>query len=98
MPRKATAHGQLQRLDLVRAQFPDAEQRVRAWEGGAKYSLLDICDAYAACWTALRFAQTRGAALSQRGDVMPALRVIGEEAPGRSPVERGTGLRMRMVV
>ena len=98
LPRKATAHGQLQRLDLVRAQFPDAEQRVRAWEGGAKYSLLDICDAYAACWTALRFAQTSGGALNHRGAVTPALEVIGEEAPGRSPVEPGTGLRMRMVV
>jgi predicted RNase H-like nuclease len=98
LPRKATAHGQLQRLDLVRAQFPDAEQRVRAWEGGARYSLLDICDAYAACWTALRFARTSGGTLSQRGDVTPALEVIGEEAPGRSPVEQTTGLGMRMVV
>ena len=57
LARKASAHGQLQRLDLVRDQFPDAEERIRDWDEGSMYSLLDICDAYAACWTALRFAR-----------------------------------------
>lgn len=79
-------------------EFRDAEQRIRAWPDGERYSLVDVCDAYAACWTALRFAQTSGGALGQRGDVTPALEVVGEVAPGRSTVEHGTGLRMRMVV
>jgi len=98
LPRKPTAHGQLLRLDLVRAQFPDAEERIRSWEEGARHSLLDICDAYAACWTALRLAQTDGADPSRRDRVRPPLEVLGEEAPGLSPTDRVTGLRMRMVV
>lgn len=98
LPRKPTAHGQLLRLDLVRGQFPDAEERIRSWEAGARHSLLDICDAYAACWTALRFAQTDGAKPSRRDHVTPALEVLGEEAPGRSPADGATGLHMRMVV
>ncbi len=98
LPPKPTAHGQLLRLDLVRDQFPDAEQSIRAWEDGARYSLLDVCDAYAACWTALRLAQTGGLAQSERGRVTPALRVLGEEAPGQSLADPATGLPMRMVV
>jgi predicted RNase H-like nuclease len=98
LPRKATAHGQLLRLDLVRGQFPDAEGRIRDWGGGARYSLLDLCDAYAACWTALRFAQTDGAMPSRRDTVAPMLEVLGEKAPGVAPADPATGLPMRMVV
>jgi predicted RNase H-like nuclease len=97
LPRKATAHGQLLRLDLVRDQFADAERRVRDWPDGARCSLLDVCDAYAACWTALRYARTGGTAPSERGRVVPALQVLGESAPGRSPADPATGLPMRIV-
>lgn len=97
-PPKTTAHGQLQRLDLVRRAFPDADQRIREWEGGARHSLLDICDAYSACWTALRWAQTAGGRVERRREVTPPLEVLGEVAPGSSPREQATGLLMRMVV
>lgn len=98
LPPKPTAHGQLLRLDLVRREFPDAEPRIRAWPDGARHSLLDICDAYAACWTALRWARTDAGATEHRDRVTPPLEVLGEDSPGRSPVEPATGLRMRMVV
>jgi predicted RNase H-like nuclease len=98
LPPKPTAHGQLLRLDLVRHEFPDAEQRIRGWDDGARHSLLDICDAYAACWSALRWAQTDAGAVGKRAWVTPPLEVLGEEAPGRPSVERRTGLPMRMVV
>jgi predicted RNase H-like nuclease len=95
---KASAHGQLQRLDLVGREFPDADERVRAWTGGDRHSLLDVCDAYAACWTALRWTRTGGCAVERRAEVKPALEVLGEDEPGRSPREPATGLLMRMVV
>lgn len=97
LPPKATAHGQLLRLDLVRDQFADAERRIRDWRDGARCSLLDVCDAYAACWTALRYARTGGTAPSERDRVAPALQVLGETAPGRSPTDPETGLPMRIV-
>ena len=97
-PSKASAHGQLQRLDLVRHEFPDADERIRAWKLGRKYSLLDICDAYAACWTALRWAVTGSGAVERRNDVSPPLEVLGETAPGEPAREPGTGLATRMVI
>lgn len=97
-PPKASAHGQLQRLDLVRRAFPDADDRIRDWKLGHKISLLDICDAYAACWTALRWARTGAGAVAQRANVTPPLEVLGEEAPGTPTRERATGLAMRMVI
>jgi predicted RNase H-like nuclease len=97
-PSKASAHGQLQRLDLVRREFPDADNRIRSWEHGRKHSLLDICDAYAACWSALRWALTDAGAVARRGDVTPPLEVLGETAPGEPAREAATGLAMRMVV
>jgi hypothetical protein len=97
-PRKPTAHGQLQRLDLVRRQFPDADARIHGWKDGDRHSLLDICDAYAALWTALRWARTDSGELGRRSEVTPPLAVLGEFEPGRSPHEAETGLLMRMVV
>jgi predicted RNase H-like nuclease len=97
-PPKTSAHGQLQRLDLVRREFPDAEKRIRAWDCGAAHSLLDVFDAYAACWTALRWTQTDAGAPARRGDVSPPLEVLGEDEDGRTPREEATGLVMRMVV
>jgi predicted RNase H-like nuclease len=97
-PSKTTALGQLQRLDVVRREFPDAEERIRAWAGAARHSLLDVLDAYAACWTALRWALTGAGAPERRAGVTPALEVLGEDADGRSPMEQATGLLMRMVV
>ena len=95
---KASAHGQLQRLDLVRREFPDADERIRSWKHGGKYSLLDICDAYAACWSALRWALTDAGTVVRRGDVTPPLEVLGEKAPGEPAREPESGLAMRMVV
>lgn len=97
-PPKASAHGQLQRLDLVRREFPDAEERIRAWPGAARHSLLDVLDAYAACWTALRWGQTYAGAAARRSHVSPPLEVLGEDEDGRAPREAATGLLMRMVV
>lgn len=97
-PPKTVAHGQLQRLDLVRHEFPDAEARIRAWADGARQNLLDVFDAYAGCWTALRWAQTDGGAQERRGDVTPPLEVLGEGEAGQSAREEATGLLMRMVV
>ena len=51
---KKTARGALQRLALVRAQFPDAEDRMRESDHGV---IDDLLDAYAALWTARRIAQ-----------------------------------------
>jgi predicted RNase H-like nuclease len=97
-PAKSSAHGQLHRLDLVRREFPDAEQRIRAWPGGRRHSLLDVVDAYAACWSALRWAATGGGDVTRRASVTPALEVLGETAPGEPEREPETGLAMRMVV
>lgn len=96
LPPKPAAHGQLLRLDLVRGQFPDAEERIRAWEGGSHHSLLDVCDAYAACWTALRFAQTCFGVPSQRDRVTPPLEVLGEDitgGPGCGAADADGGVR-----
>lgn len=95
-PPKASAQGQLQRLDLVTKQFPDAVERIRTWPSGSRYSLIDICDAYAALWTALRWKQHKTGAAREELD--PPLEVLGEDAPGQSPVDKATGLLMRMVV
>lgn len=97
-PSKTSALGQLQRLDLVRREFPDAEERIRAWAGAARHSLLDVLDAYAGCWTALRWAQTGAGDPKRRATVTPPLAVLGEDACWRSPREQATGLLMRMVV
>jgi predicted RNase H-like nuclease len=51
---KKTARGALQRLALVRAQFADAEDRMRESDHGV---IDDLLDAYAALWTARRIAQ-----------------------------------------
>ena len=50
---KKTARGALQRLALVREQFPDAEDRMREVDHGA---VDDLLDAYGALWTAKRIA------------------------------------------
>jgi predicted RNase H-like nuclease len=97
-PPKSSAHGQLQRLDLVRREFPDADQRIRAWPGGGRHRLLDVVDAYAACWSALRWAATGGGDVRRRAAVTPPLEVLGETAPGEPAREPETGLAMRMVV
>jgi predicted RNase H-like nuclease len=51
---KKTAQGVLERLALVRAQFPDAEDRMREADHGV---MDDLLDAYAALWTARRIAE-----------------------------------------
>jgi predicted RNase H-like nuclease len=98
LPSKASAHGQLERLELVHRAFPDADERIRAWPLGSRYSLLDICDAYAACWTALRWARTDAGALDRRGSVSPPLEILGEHPPGQPDREVESGLAMRMVI
>jgi hypothetical protein len=92
LPSKASAHGQLQRLDLVCHELPDGDERIRAWERGHKHRLLDICDAYAACWSALRWARTGGGAVDRRSDVTPPLEVLGETTPGEPSAMRRAGL------
>ena len=52
---KSSAGGQLARLDLVRAAFPDAEEVIRTSPLGGRHGLVDILDAYAALWSALRW-------------------------------------------
>lgn len=78
--------------------FLDAEERIRGWAGAARHSLFDVLDAYAACWTALRWAQTDCGAPARRSEVSPPLEVLGEDENGRVPREEATGLLMRMVV
>ncbi len=51
---KKSARGALQRLALVRARFPDAEDRMRESDHGV---MDDLLDAYAALWTARRIAE-----------------------------------------
>jgi predicted RNase H-like nuclease len=51
---KKTAQGVLQRLELVREHFPDAEDRMRESDHGV---MDDLLDAYAALWTARRIAE-----------------------------------------
>jgi predicted RNase H-like nuclease len=98
LPRKTSAHGQLQRLDVVQRAFPDADERIGTWELGRKFSLLDICDAYAACWSALRWALTDGGKPDRRHELAPPLEVLGETAPGEPVREPASGLATRMVV
>jgi hypothetical protein len=57
-----------------------------------------VFDAYAACWTALRWTQTDAGDPARRSDVSPPLEVLGEDEDGRAPREEATGLLMRMVV
>lgn len=97
-PAKASAHGQLQRLDLARRAFPDADERIRTWDLGRNYSLLDICDAYGACWSAMRWALTDSGAVERRDQVSPPLEVLGETAPGKPVRDPATGLATRMVI
>jgi predicted RNase H-like nuclease len=96
LPPKTSGRGQLQRLDLVAGAFPDADRRIRSWSGATRYSLLDICDAYAALWTALRWR--RHDAGLPRDELDPPLEVLGETEPGASATDPETGLPMRMVV
>ena len=56
---KSSAGGQLARLDLVRAAFPDAEEVIRTSPLGGRHGLVDILDAYAALWSALRWRDRR---------------------------------------
>lgn len=95
---KTSAHGQLERLELIGRTFPDSDRRIRDWRLGGKLSLLDILDAYAACWTALRWAATDGGAVARRGDVSPPLCVLGEDAAGQPERDAASGLAMRIVV
>jgi predicted RNase H-like nuclease len=55
---KRTPEGRRHRLDLIAAQFPDAAARLAdaAWPR-AQVARDDLLDAYAALWTALRFAR-----------------------------------------
>jgi hypothetical protein len=62
------------------------------------HSLVDICDAYAACWSALRWARTGRGAIDRRTDVEPPLEVMGELSPGEIERDETTGWPMRMVV
>jgi predicted RNase H-like nuclease len=52
---KQSAAGQVERLDLVREEFPDVERAiVEDLSEGSEVALTDVLDAYAALWTALR--------------------------------------------
>lgn len=55
LPAKSSAAGQLARLDLVREGFPDAEGVIRASPLSRRHGLVDILDAYAALWSAVRW-------------------------------------------
>lgn len=79
---KCSAAGLLRRLELVRSEFPDAQQRIERFEHARHVPLADILDAYAAVWSARRWRQRA-----------PDLRILGDEsspATGR--------LAMRIVV
>ena len=60
LPTKRSAAGELERLAVVRGAFADVEQVVRgqAWRR-SEVGLIDVLDAYAALWTALRFRAGR---------------------------------------
>jgi predicted RNase H-like nuclease len=57
LPGKSSAAGQLARVDLVREAFPDAEAVIRASPLSLRHGLVDILDAYAALWSALRWGR-----------------------------------------
>jgi predicted RNase H-like nuclease len=85
---KTTPRGVMQRLALARSHFPDVERAAAAVEWTQRHGLYDVLDAYAALWTALRWA---------RGD---AEEIYGEGAtePVREDGSGASGLLMRIVV
>jgi predicted RNase H-like nuclease len=55
--RKSSARGQLSRLALVEREFPDLRKAIELCGWTARGSLIDVLDAYAALWTAIRVAR-----------------------------------------
>ncbi len=98
LPPKGSARGQLLRLDAVCQHFPDVKEQILNWAESDRRHLSDIFDAYAACWTATRYAATDGAAPARRSETNPPVEVLGECKPGTSPSEEASGLPMRVVL
>ena len=87
LAKKTSARGQVERLDLVRREFPDVLERIAAWPEADEVSLVDIVDAYGALFTALRWA---------RGEV-ESEDVVGLGAEGHVERDNEHGLPMRIV-
>jgi predicted RNase H-like nuclease len=76
LERKSSARGQLRRLALVEREFPHLREAIELCGWTARGSLIDVLDAYAALWTAIRTA---------RGD---EIEVLGEgDRHGGLPAE-----------
>lgn len=74
LPGKKSATGQIERLRLVRKEFPDAEHAIAENDNENKNSadLTDVLDAYAALWTALRRTANKHETLAE--EVLDGLR------------------------
>jgi uncharacterized protein DUF429 len=97
-PAKASAHGQLQRLDLVRAEFPDADDRIRTWDLGTQ---VQPARHLRRVRRLLERAPLGAHGRWRGGPSRPSLAAAGgprETAPGEPVREPGTGLATRMVV
>jgi predicted RNase H-like nuclease len=57
LERKSSARGQLSRLALVEREFPDLREAIGLCTWTARGGLIDVLDAYAALWTAIRYAR-----------------------------------------
>lgn len=66
LPGKQSATGQIERLDLVRTEFPDVERAIlEDLDAANKVDLTDVLDAYAALRTALRRTDEEHKVLAQ---------------------------------
>jgi predicted RNase H-like nuclease len=70
---KSSARGQLRRLELVRNEFPSIDDAIAECEWARHGSLIDILDAAAALWTALRRARGDSLEILGRGDHLGGL-------------------------
>lgn len=68
LERKASAMGQLRRMQLIGEFFDDFEAAVGKCAWSAQGSLIDILDAYAALWTSLRCARRETLEVFGEGD------------------------------
>lgn len=65
LPAKTSEEGRATRRALVHGGFPDSEAHLAAWAARRGRSIIDALDAYAALWSALRWA---GGAQTTLGD------------------------------
>jgi hypothetical protein len=83
---KTSAAGLLHRTELVRREFPDATEMIANWGHATKIGLVDLLDAAAAAWSALRWATGQ----VTKNDILGRI-------DGRTP-HNAAGLPMRIVV